>query len=224
MLSIFGVPISAHARKAIVTANLKGIAYHNEPVIPFDPPEGWTSLSPTGLIPAIRHDGFELADSAAICAYLERLEPAPSIYPTDAHNFARALWLEQYGGVLFRSVVHPLFHQNIIRPYILKQGDPDQAEIGRVVGQVVPAVFGYLEGQVAGGFLMAGGLTIADITIASNLLNYHYLGFRIAPEQHPRLGAAFVDTIGHRAVRAALDAEAPFAERMGLDRSIVETA
>jgi len=224
MLSIFGVPISVHTRKVIVTANHKGIAYHNEPVIPFDPPADWTALSPTGLIPAIRHDGFELADSAAICAYLERLEPAPSIYPKDAQGFARALWLEQYGGALFRTVVHPLFHQKIIRPHILKQGEPDQTEIDRVVEQVVPGAFGYLERQIDAGFLMTGGLTIADITIAANLLNYQYLGFRIEPQRHPGLAEAFAGTIGQRAFHAALDAETPFALRMGLDRSFLGMA
>ena len=39
MLTIHGVPISVHTRKAIVTARLKGIAFRNEPVIPFDPPD-----------------------------------------------------------------------------------------------------------------------------------------------------------------------------------------
>lgn len=222
MLSIFGVPISVHTRKVIVVANLKGIAFHNEPVIPFDPPENWRALSPSGLIPAIRDDDFELADSAAICAYLERIEPAPSIYPSDARGFARALWLEQYGaGVLFKDIVFPLFHQNIIRPHILNEGEPDAGAIERVVERVVPTVFGYLERQIADGFLMADGLTIADITIASNLLNYRYLGFSIDPGRHPRLAEGFARAIDHPAVRTALDAEMPYAEQMGLDRSFL---
>ena len=38
-------------------------------------------LSPTGLIPAVSDGDFTLADSAAICAYLERLHPDHPLYP-----------------------------------------------------------------------------------------------------------------------------------------------
>ena len=52
MLTIHGVPLSVHTRKAIVTAILKGIDYKFEvviPVIPDNPPPHWSTLSPTGL-------------------------------------------------------------------------------------------------------------------------------------------------------------------------------
>jgi glutathione S-transferase len=222
MLIIYGVPISVHTRKAIVTAILKDIPYRNEPVIPFNPPENWSLLSPTGLIPAISHDGFELADSVAICGYLEKLKPAPSIYPSDAKAYGRALWLEQYAGsVLFKEVIHPLFHQKIIRPHILKQGEPNQTEIERVQTEIAPGIFAYLNAQISDGFFTNGALTIADIAVASNLLNYHYLGFRLDPARYPKLTAWFSRTIGEKPFRSALKDEEPFASQMGLDRTFL---
>jgi len=219
MLKIFGVPLSVHTRKVIVTAIHKGIGYESEPVIPFNPPDNWRSLSPSGLIPAISHDGFELADSSAICGYLERIAPSPQIYPADPRACGQALWLEQYGTtVLFRQVVHPLFHQKIIRPHILKQGAPDEAEIRRVVETVAPELFDYLENRSD---VLNGGLTIADITIASNLLNYSYLGFRIDSGRHPSLAAGLSGMIRQEPFRAALAAEEPFAAQLGLDRSFL---
>jgi glutathione S-transferase len=222
MLTIYGVPISVHTRKVIVTALNKGIDYENEPVIPFDPPLGWRAKSPTGLIPAITDDGFTLADSNAICAYLERIHPAHPVYPEEPGDCGRALWLEQYATTaLFRDVVQPLFHQKVIRPHILKQGGPDEGEIARVTGEVAPVIFGYLEDQVAGEFLADGTMTIADIAVASNLINYQYLGFALHPGRYPKLAAAFRRTIAEPAFAKALAAETPFAEQMGLDRSFL---
>src|SRR6185295_7497119 len=84
MLTIHGVPLSVHTRKVIVTAILKKIDYRFEvviPVIPGNPPSNWSTLSPTGLIPVMQDGDFTLADSTAICLYLDRKQPARPILP-----------------------------------------------------------------------------------------------------------------------------------------------
>jgi len=225
MLEIFGVPLSVHTRKVLVTAMTKDIEYRNEPVIPFAPPQDWRRLSPTGLIPAISHDGFSLAESSAICAYLERLQPTPSIYPAEPRALGKALWLEQYGtAVLFREVVHPLFTEKVVRPHILKEGHPDEAAIARVEAEATPAVFGYLEDQAEGPYMVGGSFGIADITLACNLLNYQYLGFRLDAARYPRLADILARVLGTPAFQQALRAEAPFVEKLGLDSSFLQHA
>ena len=92
MLTIHGVPISVHTRKIIVTAILKKMDYRIEaviPVIPDNPPANWSSLSPTGLIPVLQDGDYTLADSNAICLYLEKKQPAPPILPGDARGLFR---------------------------------------------------------------------------------------------------------------------------------------
>jgi glutathione S-transferase len=218
MLTIYGVPLSVHTRKVIVAAILKRLDYANEPVIPFNPPADWQSLSPTGLIPAIRHDGFELADSAAICAYLERLAPTPALYPAEAQALGRALWLEEYGSaVLFGQLVRPLFHQLVIGPKILQHGGPDAAEVRRLTEEVGPGVLGYLEGEAAAGRLGTGAFSIAELSIASNLINLGYLGIALDAARYPRLGALLAKALREPAVEQALRAELPFVERLGLE-------
>lgn len=219
MLKIYGVPISVHTRKAIVAALHKGIEFENVPVIPFDPPENWRALSPTGLIPAISHDGFEMFDSSAICAYLEKAKPSPSLYPDDAKDFGRALAFEQYAAsVLFRSIIHPLFFQKVIKPNILKEGPADPAEIARIETEVVPEIFSFLDGQLGRNGILAGkAFSIADLTLVSNLINYHYLGFTVDADKYPNLARAFRSHIGQTAVSTALNREKPFVEQMGLD-------
>jgi glutathione S-transferase len=223
MLKIYGVPISVHTRKVIVAAMEKGLAFENVPVIPFNPPAGWDRLSPTGKIPVVAIDDLELADSSVICAYLEQTHPEPALYPRDARERARALWLEEYcDGTVFRDVVHGLFFQNVIRPKMLQQ-QADRAAIDAILTQALPAVFGYLESQVTDGCLVDNSFGIADITLASNLVNYHYLGYRIDAARHPKLERTFRRLCKHPSIATALRAEQPVAKSMGLDLRIFDS-
>jgi glutathione S-transferase len=90
MITIHGVPISVHVRKTIVTAIVKSLDHKVEPVIPFNPPPNWNSLSPTGLIPAMQDGDFSIAESTAICLYMERKQPAPAVLPADLTGNSRA--------------------------------------------------------------------------------------------------------------------------------------
>jgi glutathione S-transferase len=222
MLKIYGVPISVHTRKVIIAAIEKKLKFENDPVIPFNPPAGWDKLSPTGKIPVVAVDDFELADSSVICAYLEQTHPEPALYPRDAKDRARALWLEEYcDSTLFRDVVHGLFFQNVIRPKILQQ-QTDRAVIDVILTQALPKVFGYLESQMTDGFLVGKSFGIADITLACNLVNYHYLGYRIDTARYPKLERTFRRLCQHPSIATALRNEQPVAKNMGLDVGIVE--
>jgi len=219
MLKIYGVPVSVHTRKVIVTASEKKLPFELEPVIPFQPPANWNSLSPTGLIPAIQDGDFVLADSAAICAYLERVHPEQSIYPKDPQSYGRALWFEAYaGGTLNRNVIHGLFFQKIIRPGMLNELT-DTDEMDRILLHEMPKVFGYFESQLNGDYLVDGEFSIADISLTSNLINYHYLGFEVIGNRFPKLKAYFANMIRRPSFANALAAEKPVAESMGLDPS-----
>lgn len=223
MLKIYGVPISVHTRKVIVAALEKGLPYQNEPVIPFKPPAGWDRLSPTGKIPVVSDGDFDLADSSVICAYLEREHPRPALYPRETRDHVRALWLEEYAdGTVFREVVHGLFFQNVIRPNLLGQAT-DRTAIEAIQAEAMPRVFGYLERQIDGECLAGERFGIADIAVASNLINYHYLGYRIEP-QFAKLGAWFKSALRWPALAKALAAEEPVAAGMGLDRSFLAKA
>jgi glutathione S-transferase len=218
MLTIYGVPISVHTRKVILAALEKGLEFANEPVIPFNPPAGWDQLSPTGKIPVVRDGARVVRDSSVICAYLERLHPRPALYPSDPADYAEALWQEEYAdGTVFREVVHGLFFQKIIRPNILKERT-DPAAIEAILDGTLTRVFGYLESAP----LAEEGFGIGDIALASNLINFHYLGYKVDQRRFPRLSAYFARLLARPSVRKALAAERPVAASMGLDASFVQ--
>jgi glutathione S-transferase len=220
MLTIYGVPVSVHVRKTLVTANLKGIAHRVEPVIPFHPPADWSELSPTGLIPAMRDGDLTLAESTAICFHMERKAATPAILPANAESCSRALFFDGYAGHLFRSVVHGLFFQKIIAPG-MPGGTTDQAAIDAIMATAQPKAFQYLETQAASRFLVGDTLTLADIGIVSSLINYQYLGFGIDGTAYPKLAAYVRGIIALAPFRQALADERPFAEQMGLDRGFL---
>jgi glutathione S-transferase len=220
MLTIYGVPISVHVRKALVTANLKSIEHKVDPVIPFNPPANWNALSPTGLIPAMQDGDLTLAESTAICFYMERKQAAPAVLPADSKACSRVLFFDGYAGHVFRSVIHGLFFQKIITPAILK-GTTDQSVIDNILTTTQPKVFQFLESQAAGKFLVGDSLTLADIGIVSNLINYQYLGFPIDKAKYPKLATYVRGIIALEPFRRALSNEKPFAEQMGLDRGFL---
>jgi glutathione S-transferase len=220
MIAIHGVPISVHVRKTVVTAILKNIDHRVEPVIPFNPPPHWSSLSPTGLIPAMQDGDFSIAETTAICLYLERKQPAPPLLPAGDKDYSRALFLDGYSGWMFRSLVHGLFFQKIVKPVILK-GSTDQSVIDTIMASVQPRVFQYLESQIDGKFLVGSALSLGDLGIASNLINYQYLGFTIDRGEYPRLAKYAEAIVGLDPFQQALARERPFAEQMGLDRNFL---
>jgi glutathione S-transferase len=221
-MKIYGVPLSVHTRKVIVAAMLKDIVFDLEvviPVVPDNPPANWREISPTGLIPAIEDNGFRLADSSAIVAYLERKYPAPPLFPENDEDYGAVIALDAWAGSeLFRNVVHPLFHNQIVGPKI-RNVPADKAAIDRA-NKAAPQAFAYLESLDPNGFLIGDKLTIADIAVVSNLILVHYLGRRIEP-RFPKLRAYCRRHLEEPVFAAALAAEKPFADQMGLDRSFL---
>src|SRR5215469_11198509 len=98
---LYGAPVSPFVRKVMVALVEKDIQYEHDPVVPAVAPAEFKrvskDVSPLGKIPAYRDGAFSLADSSVIIAYLERMKPAPALFPSDVREYARALWLEEYG-------------------------------------------------------------------------------------------------------------------------------
>jgi glutathione S-transferase len=225
MLKIHGVPFSAHTRKVIIAALEKGIPYEIVQVIPLAPPPGWTEASPLGLIPVIQDGDFMLADSSAICQYLERAYPGPSLYPGDARQYARVLWIEEFvDGGLAPHVLRGLLMQRVFAPRFLGKA-PDEALIHASLTQMIPARFAYLEQALTGDWFVADAFSMADITVASILMNFRFAGEAIDPASYPKLAGFLRRALARPSFRKALQAEVPAAQSVGaLDLRVYEAA
>ena len=223
MFTIYGVPLSIHVRKVIVTALEKRLEHQVETVFPFDPPPGWRDLSPTGKIPAMKHGDLTLADSSVIVAYLEKRFPELPLTPSDPAQYARALWFEEYVDSQIAPDVIGLFQQKILAPLVHKR-EPDAAVIDRLLNEDLPPKLDYLERSLQGDYLVGGRVSVADITLASDLTIFHYIGCTLDPARYPNLLGHFNRMLKRDSFRKALAAEQPFAEQMGLDRGFLQAA
>jgi len=223
MFTIYGVPLSIHVRKVIVTALEKRLEHQVETVFPFDPPPGWRDLSPTGKIPAMKHGDLTLADSSVIVAYLEKRFPELPLSPSDPAQYARALWFEEYVDSQIAPDVIGLFQQKILAPLVHKR-EPDAAVINRLLNEDLPPKLDYLERSLQGDYLVGGRVSVADITLASDLTIFHYIGCTLDPARYPNLLGHFNRMLKRDSFRKALAAEQPFADKMGLDRGFLQAA
>jgi glutathione S-transferase len=222
MLKIHGVPFSAHTRKVIITALEKGIPYELIPVVPLDPPDGWTELSPLGLIPVIQDEETTLADSSVIGLYLEKRYPEHPFYPENPAELGRALWIEEFvDGGLAGHVLHGVLLQKVFAPKFLNQ-PPNHALIDKSVNEMIPPRFDYLEHSLSKTWFAGKLFTIADVTVASILLNYHYAGLELDAKRYPRLRIFLERALQRESFRRAFETEIPTATQVGaLDLSLL---
>jgi len=193
-VQIVGSYLSPYVRKVLVFLDLKGIPYEIDPIIPFMGGDRFSKLSPVRRIPVLIDDRVTLADSSVICQYLEERHPDPPLYPRDIVDRARARWLEEFADTRMGEVfIWKLFNQVAINPFVW--GEKTDSEIvRRALGEDIPDVLDYLEGELpAGGFLF-GAPSIADIAIATFFRNAAFARFSVDGARWPRT-AGFVDRV-----------------------------
>ena len=219
MPTLYGAPISPFARKVMVALAEKGMAYDHDPVAPAVAPANMNrvskELSPLGRIPAYRDGDFAVADSSVIIAYLERVKSSPPLYPSETHDYARALWFEEYGdGGLAPIMGTKIFFQKVVGPMLFKQ-PTDEAVVNKAINEELPPLFDYLESQLGSGdWLVGGRFSIADIGVGSPFAQASFVGVSPDAKRWPKLAAyvgrtlarpSFADAIGKaKAMLAAM--------------------
>jgi len=198
MPTLYGAPVSPFVRKTMVALAEKGIVYEHDPVVPaVAPPEMnriSKEISPLGRIPAYRDGDFTVADSSVIIAYLERVQPSPSLYPAESRDYARALWFEEYGdGGLAPILAGKIFFQRIAGPAFFKQ-PTDEAVVNKAINEELPPLCDYLEGQLTGDWLMGRSFSVADIGVATQFAQASFAGVSPDAKRWPKL-AAYVDRV-----------------------------
>lgn len=217
-LMIYGSTVSPFVRKVRVVMAEKGLEYTLDPVNPFAPPPEFTQISPLKRIPAFRDTDLpepnHLSDSTVICDYLESKFPEPALYPRDPYQRARALWYEEYAdSILAQTVGSGLFFERVVKKIMKAQ--PDEALCQVTLTQKLPPLFDYLEKEIGDKAYLAGGtFSIADISVATMIVNFLHAGETLDTAKWPKL-AAYVARMHERAsFKACIDEERPYIERM----------
>lgn len=188
MPTLSGALGSPYVRKVATFCQEKGIAFENDPVIPVNQSLEFMAKSPLGKIPVWEDENGALPDSSCICLYLEKLHPAPPLYPENPAEYGQALFWEEYGDTKFMEVTGPIFFHLVIGPVFLNM--PTNHERIKEVEGNQPAVFGVVEKILRGAQPVTGdSLSIADLSLGVGLHSLHIVDRTIDASRWPKLAA-----------------------------------
>ena len=176
-LVIYGSPVSPFARKAMAVCMEKGVAFDFEAVNIMPMPDWFKEISPMRRIPVLRDrsvsaegEAGTIADSSAMCGYIERKHPETALYGKTAYSHGRALMIEEFSDTSLAAaggmgIFRPIF-------FSLMQGkDPDIAKARATWADDFPAILGYLNSQLEGKeFFVDDALSIADIAVTTCMM------------------------------------------------------
>ncbi len=196
-LKLVGAGLSPFVRKVRVTLLEKGLSYEHDPMVPFGVSDEYKRMHPQGKIPTLLDGDRVIPDSSAICQYLEKIQPEPALYPSDAYDYARAIWYEEFadGGFLEGTIVP--FQERVMGPLFFKR-EGDVAKVERALNEVLPPYFDYLEDALGeSDYLVANRFSIADVATMTQFVNFAHGQGEVDASRWSRL-AAYVERIASR--------------------------
>ncbi len=206
MPTLHGTHLSPYVRKVRIALAEKGIPYELNPIVHFDLPDGFEKLHPLRKIPVWTTDeGENIPDSSVIVAYLDKVNPKPRLVPEDPIHFARAAFLEEFADDALSATIATVFLQKVAYPLVL--GQPTNEKVVGKALERLPGLFGHLDETIGKrDFMVGDSLTIADIAIASPLINYRHTGLEVDGDAHPNF-KRYADAIINRPTIAEIFAE-----------------
>jgi glutathione S-transferase len=177
MLTLYHVWLSPFCRKVRIVLAEKNIAFDTKVEQVWDRRRDFLAMNPAGDVPVIvEPDGSVLADSAAICEYLEETHPEPALLGGFAHQRAEVRRLVAWFDRKFdREVTDKLLTEKIMKRF-LGMGAPDSKAI-RAAQSNIHVHLDYIAYLTERRHWLAGeSMTLADIAAAAHLSAVDYLG------------------------------------------------
>ena len=218
-MTVYGAPLSPFVRKVCLCLIEKGLDYELEVVMPFGQPDWYRELNPLGRIPAFSDGDLKLADSSVICQYLEERHPERKpLYGVDAQQRAKVRWLEKYADY----ELAPLCTFTVFRNRVLKatMGQPcDEEKVQQALRDKLPSHFDYLEATLSDArYFLGEQLSMADLALASQLLNMEHGGETLDAARWPKLMAHYQRLKASAAMQQLLPRELRTLEKIGAKR------
>jgi glutathione S-transferase len=161
-LQLIGAPQSNYVWVCRIACAEKGVPYALVPAMPHTPEID--AVHPLGKIPGMRHGDVTLAESRAICGYVDRAFPGPCLIPDDPAAGAR---VEQWISIV-NTAMDPVMVRQFLGAYVFPgtpDGSPDRVRIDGALVKMA-AQLDLLDRAVADtGYLAGGAFTLADINV-----------------------------------------------------------
>jgi glutathione S-transferase len=181
-ITIYGPPMSTHVRTVRLACAEKGVSHTVEDV-DFRA-ESYRALHPFNKVPAMRHGDFVLYETQAMCRYIDRAFPGPSLQPKNPKSLALMdQWMSAIGDYVYPVMIEELVWERLVVP--MEGGAPDEALITAAVPKVVDQI-AILDRALKSAPYLAG----AEVSLADFLL-FPIIGYlRVTPEGEAALPKA----------------------------------
>lgn len=209
-MKIYGIAISPYVRKARVVLELKRLEHEIEDIFPGTKTPEYLAISPLGKIPALEDGDLVICDSNVIVEYLEEQYPAIPVRPSNIADRAKSRWLEEYAGsMLFKPCASDIFMERMTKPFMT--GEPaDESVVENSINNLIPPVFEYIESQLPAAGFFFEEMGVADIAVASAIINATYTDFEVDASRWPKLSAHLTLVKDHPAVIKCMQTEERF--------------
>ncbi|MBT7956629.1 MAG: glutathione S-transferase family protein [Rhodospirillaceae bacterium] len=177
MRTLYHLWLSPFSRKVRLVLAEKNLDFRMEVEQTWERRHEFLALNPTGEVPVlVEPDNTVLADSMAICEYLEEQTPEPNLIgkrPYDRAEVRRLVaWFDQKFNF---EVTDKLVNEKVMKRF-LGLGEPDSREI-RAAQANIHTHLDYITFLTDRRFWLAGEqMTLADIAAAAHISAVDYLG------------------------------------------------
>jgi glutathione S-transferase len=175
MARLYHVPLSPFCRKVRLSLAEKKIEVELVEERYWEQDGDFLRRNPAGKVPVLRMDGVMMAESAAICEYIEEVRPEPPLMPKDpvARQEVRRL-VGWFDDKFHHEVTSKLLYERVNKK-LMKQGYPDSSNV-KAGAKAIKYHLDYMTWLLDHRRWLAGDvMTLADFAAAAHLSALDYI-------------------------------------------------
>ncbi len=175
MARLYHVPLSPFCRKVRLSLAEKRIEVELVEERYWEQDADFLRRNPAGKVPVIRLDGKMMAESAAICEYIEETRPEPSLMPGDADaRFEVRRLVSWFDDKFHHEVTSKLLYERVNKK-VTGEGYPDSRNV-KAGAKAIKYHLDYMAWLLDHRRWLAGDqMTLADFAAAAHLSSLDYI-------------------------------------------------
>ena len=176
MAKLYHVPLSPFCRKVRLSLAEKKIECELVEERYWEKDADFLRRNPAAKVPVLKIDGKTMAESFAICEYLEEVHPEPPLMPRNAENRYEVRRLVGWFDDKFHNEVTSKLLYERVNKKVMGQGYPDSSNV-KAGAKAIKYHLDYMTWLLDHRRWLAGStLSLADLTCAAHLSVVEYLG------------------------------------------------
>lgn len=175
MIRLFHVPLSPFCRKVRLSLAEKKLDVELVEERYWEKDPDFLRRNPAGKVPVLKMDGRNMAESSAICEYIEEKHPEPPLLPRDAGDrYEVRRLISWFDDKFHREVTSKLLYERVNKK-VMGQGYPDSGNV-KAGARAIKFHLDYMDWLLDQRRWLAGDvMTLADFAAAAHLSTLDYI-------------------------------------------------